>query len=359
MKTARPIGAALLLAGGAAGALYVTRQERQQSARHTLEAEAAVIPRISLATSDARSITRLELSEPGDDASAGRIVLEKRADTWLISSPVTTTASAPKVQALLDNLQGLKLSDAVDSGPGYYERYDLTDAKAFHVVAWKDGTKLTDLYFGKSSARGELVRVGGVPGVFSIASSGPGSYSGFLYTRPLRSWRETSILRFSVEDAVALNVTNRHGAFYFERGAAGWSGSRRLRHADGKLGNAAPGWPRFDASQVLALLQVYHSLSADEFGAEEDRAGSGLDQAEHTGGVIAIRLKDDSELRVRVGELAHGPSSWGIKDSRWAMKDGGDGTLYALSLWTADWATADDKRFELAAHAQSEVARSP
>ena len=32
--------------------------------------------------------------------------------------------------------------------------------------------------------------------------------------------------------------------------------------------------------------------------------------------------------------------------SRYAIKDGGDGTVYTVSSWAADWATADSKKFE-------------
>jgi len=53
-------------------------------------------------------------------------------------------------------------------------------------------------------------------------------------------------------------------------------------------------------------------------------------------------------LTLRVGKLAKRTTRWAIKDSRWAIEEGGDGTLYVLSPWTAGWATADATRFEQA-----------
>ncbi len=41
---------------------------------------------------------------------------------------------------------------------------------------------------------------------------------------------------------------------------------------------------------------------------------------------------------IKVGKVQKGTS-------RWAVKDGGD-TLYALSSWSADWATGDASKFE-------------
>ena len=77
------------------------------------------------------------------------------------------------------------------------------------------------------------------------------------------------------------------------------------------------------------------------------RADAGLDDAERTGGVIRIKLKSvDAPLTLRVGKLSTNKTRWAIKDSRWAIKEGGDGTLYALAPWPAAWATADAHKFE-------------
>jgi hypothetical protein len=285
--------------------------------------------------------------EPDASASEQRIVLERRGGSWSISAPVTTGASDLKVAEVLENLEHLRLTDVIDaSSTRYYERFGLTDREAFHFVAWSGKNKMSDLYFGKSSARGQLVRVGGLDGVYGIDSAAPDSYSGFLFTRPLRSWRETSILHFEEDEVVALRVNNAHGLLSFSKHGDSWSGSVRVRSSAGVLAPPQGAWPSFDENKVHELLWAYHSLSADEFGQDADREPAGLEHAEQTGGMISLELASGEELTMRIGRVAHGPGTWGIKDSRWAMKEGGDGTLYAVALWNADWATADAARFE-------------
>jgi hypothetical protein len=340
------VRASLALSMIAGGALYARERDEKQTAEHSLAASAASLPKIGLSREDVSRIDRIELTEPDDESSTPRISLEKHGEDWRLSEPISTSASAAKVSELLENLKQLTIAEAIDAGTGYYQRYDLTAARAFHVVAWSGQHKMSDLYFGKSSARGQLVRVAGIPGVFDIDPTAVGSYSGFLYTRPLRSWREPSMLHFDVDDVLAVDVNNAHGAFSFSKVGGVWAGSFRVRCSTGTLSAPHRGWPKFDPSTVRELLQAFHSLSADEFGQESDRAQAGLEQAEQTGGVIRLRLKTGQELAVRVGRLAKGPSSWSIQDSRWAIKDGGDGTLYALALWTTDWVTSDQARFE-------------
>ncbi len=183
--------------------------------------------------------------------------------------------------------------------------------------------------------------------MFTVHSSGSDSFSGFLYTRSLRAWRGRAILDFNPSAVLTVRIENRYGQFSFARRGDQWSGTRALRRPDGALDLEGKAWARFDPSRVESLLTVFKSLSADELGLDEDRVGSGLEQAEVSGGVIKIRLDDPPrELTLRVGNAAHGPSDWAIQSSRWATKVGGDGTLYALATWTTDWVTSASSQFE-------------
>jgi hypothetical protein len=349
MKTRHKIYAGLAVFAIVGGDLYWS--ERREEKQVAAESAATVLPKIGLAKGDAEKITRVAITRPDDDdgTKTRTITLEKQGGGWELTSPITTVASASKVQALIDNLKDLRLKDAVDLGVGSYEEFAVTDAKAVHVAAWRGEEKASDLYFGKSGVRGQFVRVGGVDGVFAMANTRTEGYSGFLYTRDLRSWRETSILKFEEDDAVFVEVTNGHGLFSFSKSEGKWSGSVAKRDPHGKLGAPEPEWRKFDERKVLELLRNYKALSADDFGEEKDRPSSGVDRAEETGGVVHIRLKGQgSDLTLKIGKLSNDTSRWAIKGSRWAIKEGGDGTLYVLSPWTADWATADAKRFEAA-----------
>ncbi len=346
IQSAIATGLTFLILGG--GARYARHEDESETAAHALAASPS-LPTIQLSRPQVDSVDKLELTQPDAPAFEQRIVLERRAGSWSITAPITTAASASKVTELLENLERLRLTDAIDTGSTrYYERYGLIDGTAFHFVAWSGKTKLSDLYFGKSSARGQLLRIGGLDGVYGIDSAAPGSYSGFLFTRPLRGWRETSILHFDEHEVVAVRVNNAHGLLSFDKHGSSWAGSIRVRTATGVLEPQSAAWPSFDESKVLDLLRAYHSLSADEFGRDADLETAGLERAEQTGGVVSLVLASGEELTMRIGRVARGPSTWAVKDSRWAVKEGGDGTLYALASWNADWATADASRFEKA-----------
>ena len=341
-----PLGYALFFALGLGGAaLYVRHRAEGESARHGRLARDSALPTLAIGHELADEITRIELLQPGGDDSSRAITLEKRSDGWRLTAPIETSANAANVRALIDDLKALRLSDLIDSRNTYDERYGLADAQAFHVRAFRGADLLRDLYFGKSSARGQLLRVAGVPGVFSIDREGPGSYSGFLYTRPLETWRDRSILEFDEEQALEVQIENRHGRFVFIRRGPSWSASANARRPDGTLQAKDQAWAGFDESKVRDLLHAFHSLSADEWGKAGDFARSGLDRAEQSGGVITIRLRDGTESTVRIGNPASGPSSWAIQNSRWAIKADGDGTLYALALWVTDWVTSDASKF--------------
>ena len=95
-------------------------------------------------------------------------------------------------------------------------------------------------------------------------------------------------------------------------------------------------------AKVKDLLRAYKGLTAEDYGTDKDRADSGVDKPEETGGVVHIKLKDNAgDLTIKVGKTAKGTS-------RWAIKEGGD-VLYSISSWSADWATAEPTKFEQSA----------
>jgi hypothetical protein len=353
MKTEYKIYATVALAAIIAVGVLAPHGDARKAVEEPAAAQSTTLQRVGLPAGAAATITKIQLTNPhrfDEESSSPTIVLEKQDAGWELTSPVKTRASASKVAALLDNLKGLTLRAEVDRGTAPYELYGVADGQGVHVVASSDEAAVSDLRFGRSDARGQMVRVAGVYGVFSMANSGPHGYSGFLYTRGLRSWRETAILTFAEGDVDDVEVTNGNGRFSFSKNGGTWSGSMAKRNRDGTLRAAEGAGARFDASKVDDLLRVYRSLSADDFGDARQRADSGVDDAERTGGVVRIRLKESTgERTILVGKLATNAGRWAIKNSRWAIEEGGDGTLYALAPWSADWAVADERKFERAA----------
>jgi hypothetical protein len=350
MKVGHRVWATLALVAIGAGGLYWQNGGRPVVAERPVATVSASLPNIGFARDIAESISKIELTQPEPDEQrlpSHTITLEKQGPRWEVTSPLKTRASASKVAELLENLRDLKVTESVDPGTDSYDLDGLSDTRALHVVVWAGQDEVSNLYFGRTNPRGRPVRIAGADGVFVVANSGPGGYSGFLYTRGLRGWRETSILQLGQDDAIEVEVTNKNGRFRFSTNGSTWTGSLAKRDRYGKLGEPEREWAKFDPNTVEDLLRVYRSLSADDFGDEPQRAGSGVDNAEQTGGVVRIRLKGDVvERTIKVGKIATNSGPWAIKNSRWAVEEGGDGTLFALAPWTADWATADASRFE-------------
>lgn len=338
MKTEHRIYAALGILAVLAGGLYVTNQDKKkQAASHTVTAASADMPAIGIPKDDTDKITKVELTtvDKDDKSKKTKVVLEKKGTDWEVIEPVAAKANASNVKSLVDNLKELKTKDVIDRSAASYEQYELTDEKAVHIVAYKGADKAVDAYFGKSGSRGQMARLGGKDGVFIV-----GGYSAYLYTREVKNWRETSIVKFEDANAIQVEVTNKNGMFSFSKNGDKWAGSLTLRDKDGKLDKPEKEWKKFDEAKVKDMLRAYKGLNAEDFGdAAKDKAGSGVESAETDGGVVHIKLKDNAgDITVKVGKIQKGTS-------RWAWKEGGD-TLFAVSSWAADWATGERTKFE-------------
>jgi hypothetical protein len=337
MKTEYRIYAAVALLAVAGGGLYLTRQKNAKVLAEHQAVKPADLPAIAVAKDETDKITKIQISSPTKDDKTKRteVTLEKKGEEWTVTAPVAAKANAANVRSLLDNLKDLKVKEVIDRGTGSYDQYELSDAKAVHVVAYKGGDKLADLYFGKSGSRGQMARVAGKDGAYGVSG-----YSSYLYTREVKNWRETAILKFEDANAIQVEVANKNGLFSFSKNGDKWSGSQTLRDKEGKLEKKPEKeWKKFDEAKVKDLLRAYKGLNAEDFGEAKDMGESGIDKAEENGGVLRVKLKDNAgDITIKVGKVSKGTS-------RWAMKEGND-TLFAISSWSADWATAAASKFE-------------
>lgn len=346
----KTLAAAAFVALGAGGFRLLRHRPTAITAVAVRPAPSA-LPAIALGGADAAKLTRIELTRPDDrnndrdDDRAGtrslKITMERRGPGWELTTPIVTEASSAKVGEAIQNLETLHLWKQLDPGTSYYNQYDLTEDRALHIVAWRGADKVVDLFCGKGSTDGQLVRLTDRDGMFALINWGPQGYAGFLFTRTLQDWRETSIFEFAEGDAVRIEIHNENGALLFTKTDGKWVASRARSHA-----GAPKAWSGFDPAKIDDLLRDYRTLAAEDFGDAVNRADAGVDDAERTGGVIRITLESGAALTLRVGKLTNNAARWAMKDSRWAVKDGGDGTLYAVAPWPAAWATADGHKFE-------------
>ncbi len=334
MKTEHKIYAALAILALLGLGLYLTTKQKQKHlTEHSATAATADLPQVGVSKDDVEKIAKLEIK----NADKSTVTLEKKGENWEVTAPVKAKANATNVRSLLDNLKEIKVKESIDRTAATYGQYELNDEKAVHVIAYKEGgDKLADLYFGKSGSRGQMMRVGGKDGVWVAAG-----YSSYLYTREVKNWRETTVLKFEDANVIQTSIENKNGSFSFSKNGDKWAGSFTKRDKDGKLEKKAEkAWEKFDEGKVKDMLRAYKSLTAEDFA--DEKAETGLDNAAENGGVVKITLKDNAgEHVIKVGKTSKG-------SSRYAVKEGGDGTVYVLGSWSADWAVADKTKFEKA-----------
>ena len=286
------------------------------------------IDKLSITNGDKSTVVLEKVPDPKGPAVDGGA-----ATMWVLTSPVKADANQQTVTDLVANLKELKVDSRVNLKLDDDVRKDkqLDPAHAVHVVAWKGSDKKVDELFGKSGAAGQLVVVTDKPDAVWAAKG----YSSYLYAKESKDFRKKDILHFEDANATQVNVANSHGALSFTKGVGkdgkdSWAGTL----------NGKP-IARFDQEKVKDMLRALKGLSAEDFGDGKSPADTGLDKPE---GTVTVRLKDDEKSP----ELLVGGVSTGT--NRWA-KRGDDDTIYQITSFASDWATADSAKFQSAADA--------
>jgi hypothetical protein len=345
MKTELKIYAALAVLALLAGGFWYTNSnvKAERESRSTSTSKSG-LPSITLQQADVDAITKLELT-PGTDKP--KVVIEKKGDAWEIVEPTAAKASTADVRSLLDNLKELKVTESIDRSAAAYDQHDVADGKGTRIVAYAGADKKLELVFGKSGTRGQLVRVVGTDGVYIVSG-----YSSFLYSKDAKGWRDKGIVKFEDANVVSVEIDNSHATYSFTKNEDKWTGTRKLKASakksdeksekkdekkdEKKKGDAA--WAEFEGAKVGDMLRAFKALNAIDFA--EAGADTGVDDAAANGGRVRIKLKDDAgDYTLLVGKTQKGAN-------RFVKREGGDGTVYVISSWAADWAVAEPSKFE-------------
>lgn len=310
------------------GALYVTtKKEKEEAAHYSLSGRAAELPKLEITEEDANKIDKITLSKPGKDGGAPtEVVLVKKGEEWRLEKPTDALANQANVKSLLDNLKTLKVTEAIDPGKGSYDKYEVSDTTGLHAVFSKGNGVVLDAYFGQSGGRGQMTRLSGKDGVYAIKG-----YSSYLYDREVKTWREMSLFKFEEGDVTALNLDNENGSFVFTKTGEEWAGKFKKKGA-----GALVAIPKFDSGKVMEVVRPYKGLMADDF-ADKSKSLSDLG-LEKPIATLVFTLKDGGKREVKLGGNSTGSSRW--------IQVAGKDELFSTSSWAADWATADEKKFQ-------------
>jgi hypothetical protein len=327
----------------ALGGLFFVQQrgEHKEAHLHSLEGQAASLPKIELTEETVKGIDKVVLSKPAEtDAKPGEtsgakpaeeIVLVKAGEeAWNLEKPTSAKANASNVKSLLENLTKLSLTELIAESKDEYERWGVSDGKGLHAQFFKGTENVFDVYFGENGSRGQMTRLAKQDGVYAVKG-----FSKWLYERDANGWRDKSMLKFDDKEVVKVSIQNEHGAFVFDKAGNGWTGKH------GKTLAAAKPIDKFQGSKVDDLLRAYKALSAMDFGDGKKPADVGLSQP---AAKVTIELRGGTGVHIlELGSVAEG-------SNRWAKTNASD-QIYTISSWSADWATADVGKFQESAPA--------
>jgi hypothetical protein len=327
MNTETKLYVALGVLGVLGGGLYLqNKKEAESTASHTLGGQAAALPKLDIKDDDIKAIDKIVLDKAGEDGGAAvNIELTRTGEDWKLTKPVEAKANQANVKSLLDNLKTLKVSEQIDASAAGYAKYGVSDDKGLHAVFTKGPAVVLDARFGENGGRGQMTRIAGKDGVYAVKG-----YSSYLYARDAKGWRDLTLFKFEEGDVTSATIQNEHGNFSFIKDGENWKGKFA------KPKGTAEAIKDFDDSKVKDFVRAYKALNADGF-AEKGKslADVGLEKPLAT---IQMTLKDGAKRDVNVGATAEG-------SSRWAKVSGSD-DIWSISSWAADWAMAEEKKFQ-------------
>jgi hypothetical protein len=351
MKTEQKLYAAIAVVVVLGIAVYLSRKEDKEQLQAHSTAAATSLQKVALSPEQIKKVTKIEIK----NKDKGDVILVKTGDApadakddapdagdkkkapdkygvWKLDKPQAAEVNQSNVNSMLDNLEKIELREVITKTTDLYDKYEVDGDNAVHVVAYQDKDKVFDMWFGKSGGRGQLARVSGTDGVF-VAKG----YQGYLFTREIKHWRKTDIWKFEDKNAIQVQIENEHGNYSFTKGEEDWAATFAKRD-EGKLSARAEALEEFDGKKLEGMLRAYKTLRATDFA--EEGADTGLEDPVKTGGTVTITLKDDAgTFTLKVGKKAK-------NDDRFAQAEGGDGTTYILSSWTAKWAVAEPTEFQ-------------
>jgi hypothetical protein len=313
------------------GGYFATRQGKEANTKAHTAAAAKDLPKVAVSKEKAEKVTKIVVKSKDHE----EVVLEKKGGTWRLSKPLDALASAGNIDSILKNLEKLELGASIadNADDKTFEKYELDDKSGTHVQVFAGDEKLLDAFFGKSGSRGQLARLAGTPAVYTAKG-----YSAFLFNKDVKGWRDTDILKFEDGNVIALEIENKSGKFSFTKSGEKWGGSYYARDAkNGALDEKAAKWDRFDEAKVKDVMTAFKNLKASDFA--KDGADTGLDKAVDEGGLIKVKFKDgNGDFALKVGKKQDG-------DNRYLLKEGGDGTVFVISSWSAGWVVGDKEKF--------------
>ncbi|HVX96413.1 MAG TPA: DUF4340 domain-containing protein [Polyangia bacterium] len=217
--------------------------------------------------------------------------LKREGGKVKVTAPVAAAADDTNVKAAFEALEKLELGNLVTENKAKQAEFEVDDAKAIHVVAKseKAGQTLADLYVGKASGNGTMVRLAGKDEVWQ--ASGPLRST---FDKSAADWRDRSITTFPAADAEMITVKAKDGGVaILKKNGKGSNGEDQWQ-----IVTSVPKFDKVDNAAANALVSAMSAFKANDFAEGATPAQTGLDAPSST---VTVGLKGGKNVTVLVG----------------------------------------------------------
>jgi hypothetical protein len=190
------------------------------------------------------------------------VTLKKGEKTWSLTEPLKAPADQSAVDGVLSKLEELEVIGVAATKPENFEKLEVTDKKAIHVLAKKDGKPLADLLIGAYRSGNTMVR----ETTGSVVATVKGSIK-YAFDKDVKDWRDKSIADVTSEQVKSITFDNKGGKFTFVKEGSEWK--------------QAPGdkvLPNFESGKIVSLVGTATTMRAQDFAGDDvtrDAAGVG------------------------------------------------------------------------------------
>ncbi len=305
------------LSGAAAFAM------RSRTVETTIEKPSATLPPIKK-----DEVTSVEIENP----KKGNVTLTKVEGTWRITAPLSAKPDQSNVDAVLDKLSELEVSQVAATRKENHARLEVDAAQAIRVKVKQGDKQVADLYLGASKGGGTMVRSEGQDTVVSVKGS-----IRYLFDKELKSFRDRAILDIDAKELTGLSLSSAKGKFVFSKPPAEEGSEASESKWTQVLAKGEKPIQRFSEAKVQSLSSTLSHLRAADFATPDSSPESlGLSPPSAT---AVLTKSDGTQITLELGNPDEASGEYALRVS-------GDEVIYRISKYNAERLTADAEAFQ-------------
>lgn len=164
-------------------------------------------------TIDSLAVDRIQIKSPG-----GRVDLQKKGVEWYLDSPLSYKADQSNVATLIHDCKNLEVKTVVSDKPEKYSVFQV-DSTGTWITLFEKGAEKASFILGKSgSSYAEMYARRSSSNDVNLLSGA----SSYVFNRPLKEWRDRTILAFPRQDIKEVKYQYGDTAFVLSQQDSTW-----------------------------------------------------------------------------------------------------------------------------------------